>query len=94
MIFNCYTANCRFPKRKDWEPTNLSCVCIKHFADKYYQTGEGNKRFLLIKTLRPVPTIFDLSNPNVQNSSACQETLPVSVPRKSSRNVCTNKIST
>ena len=68
----------KFVNRKDWETTNslyiyihiyiyISCIsyiCIKHFEDKYYQKGEGNKRFRLIKTLKPVPTIFDPSNPN------------------------------
>ena len=38
----------KFVYRKDWEPTNSSCICIKHFEDKYYQKGEGNKRFRLI----------------------------------------------
>ena len=49
--------------RKDWEPTNSSYICIKHFENKYYQKGEGNKWFKLIKTLKPVPTVFDSSNP-------------------------------
>ena len=75
----------KFVNRKDWEPTNSSYICIKHFEDKYYQKGEGNKRFRLIKTLKPVPTIFDPINPNFRNSSACQVTSPVSVPRKSPR---------
>ena len=75
----------KFVIRKDWETTNSSYVCIKHFEDKYYQKGEGNKRFRLIKTLKPVPTIFDPSNPNFRNSSACQITSPVSIPRKSPR---------
>ena len=75
----------RFVNRKDWEPTNSSYICIKHFEDKYYQKGEGNKRFRLIKTLKPVPTMFDPSNSNFQNSSACQVTSPVSIPRKSPR---------
>ena len=72
--------------RKDWEPTSSSYIFIKHFEDKYYQKKEqGNKRFRLIKTLKPVQTIFDLSNPNFRNSSACQATSPVSIPTKSSR---------
>ena len=75
----------KFVIRKDWETTNLSYIWIKHFEDKYYQKGEGNKRFRLIKTLKPVPTIFDPSNPNFCNSSACQVTSPVSIPRKSPR---------
>ena len=71
--------------RKDWEPTSSSYICIKHFEDKYYQREQGNKRFRLIKTLKPVQTIFDLSNPDFRNSSAYQATSPVSIPRKSSR---------
>ena len=63
--------------RKDWER--------KHFEDKNYQKGEGNKRFRLIKTLKPVPTIFNPSNPNFRNSSACQVTSPVTIPRKLTR---------
>ena len=62
-----------------------SNICIKNFEDKYYQKGEGNKRFRLIQTLKPVPTIFDPSNSNFQNSSDCQVTSPVSIPRKSPR---------
>ena len=61
----------KFVNRKDWEPTNSSFIYIKHFEDKYYQNGEGNKQFRLMKTLKPVPTTFDSSNPNYQNSSAC-----------------------
>ena len=75
----------KFVNRKDWEPTNSSYICIKHFEGKYYQNGEGNKRFWLIKTSKPVPTIFDSSNPNFRNSSVCQVTSPVSIPRKSPR---------
>ena len=71
--------------RKDWEPTNSSYICIKHFEDKYYQKGGGNKRFRLIETLKPVPTIFDPNNPDFQNCSAFQVTSPASIPRKSSR---------
>ena len=73
----------RFVNRKNWEPTNSLYICIKHFEDKYYQKGEGNKRFRKIKTLKPVSTTFDPSNPNFQNSSAWQVTSPVSIPRKS-----------
>ena len=75
----------KFVNRKNQEPVNSSQICIKHFEDKYYQKGEGNKRFRLIKTLKHVTTIFDPSNPNFQNSSSCQVTSPVSIPRKSSR---------
>ena len=75
----------KFVKRQDWESTNSSYISIKHFEDKHYQKGEGNKRFRLIKTLKPVAIIFDLSNPNFRNSWACQITSSVSIPRKSSR---------
>ena len=63
----------KFVKRKDWEPTNSSYICIKHFENKYYQNGEDNKGFRLTKTLKPVPKIFDPSNPNIQNPSASLE---------------------
>ena len=69
-----------FVKRKDWEPSNSSYICIKHFEN---QKGEDNKRFRLTKTLKPVPPIFDPSNPNFRKSSFCQVTSPVSIPRKS-----------
>ena len=48
----------KFVKRKDWEPTNSSYIYIKHFEDNYYQKGEGNKSFRLMKTLKPVPTQY------------------------------------
>ena len=75
----------KFVNRKDWESTNSSYICIKHFEEKYYQNGEGNKRFQLIKTSKSVPTTFDSTNPNFRNSSVCQVTSPVSIPRKSPR---------
>ena len=68
--------------RKDWEPSNSSYIYIKHFEN---QKGEGNKRFRLTKTLKPVPPIFDPSNPNFRKSSSCQVTSPASIPRKSIR---------
>ena len=52
----------KFVNRKDWEPTNSSYIYIKCFEDKYYQKGEGNKRFKSIKTLKSVPTIFEARN--------------------------------
>ena len=75
----------KFVNRKDWEPTNSSYICIKHFEGKYYQKGEGNKRLRTIITLKYVPTIFDPSDPNFRSSSACQITSLVSIPRKSPR---------
>ena len=70
-----------------------SCA-LKNFwlRARYYQKGEGNKRFRLIKTLKPVPTIFDPKNPNFQNSSACQVTSPVSIPKNHQENACTKNI--
>ena len=66
----------KFVNRKDWQQTNSSCICIKHFQDNCYQNDKGNKS---------VPAIFDPSNPNFCNSSACHITSPVSIPRKSLR---------
>ena len=74
-----------YVNRKDWEPTNLSYICMNHFDNKYYPKTEGNKRFKLIKTLKPTLTIFDSSNLNFQNSWASQVTSPISIPRKSPR---------
>ena len=45
-------------------------VCITHFEDKYYQEGQFNKQFRLIKILKPVPTMVASS---------------VYIPRKSPR---------
>ena len=80
----------KFVKRKDWEPINSSYICIKHFKDKYYQKEEGNKRFRM-KTLKPVPTIFDPNDLNFQSSLACQITSPISIPRKSPRKQISTK---
>ena len=38
----------KFVYRKDWEPTNLSYICMKHFEHNCYQKGEDNERFRLI----------------------------------------------
>ena len=73
-----------YVNRKDWEPTNSSYICMNHFDNKYYQKTESNKRFKLIKTLKPVLTVSDSSNLNFQNS-ACQVASPISIPRKSPR---------
>ena len=43
---------------------------------------EGNKLLRLIKALKPVPTMFDLSNSNFRNSSAFYVISPVSIARK------------
>ena len=40
----------KLANRKDLEPTNSSYICIKHFEDQYYQKGESNYWFRLIKT--------------------------------------------
>ena len=75
----------KFVNRKDWEPTPSSFICIKHFEEKYYRKSKNNKRYHLIKALKPVPTIF---NPNIQTSecsSSSRIISPVTVPRRPPR---------
>lgn len=75
----------KFVNRKDWNPTTSSFICIKHFESKYYKKGDNGNRYRLVKSLKPVPTIFD---PNINvpsSSSAAYHLSPVSVPRHSPR---------
>ena len=39
----------KFVNRKDWEPTPLSFICIKHFEETYYRKGKNDKRYRLTK---------------------------------------------
>ena len=39
----------KFVNRKDWEPTPLSFICIKHFKETYYRKGKNDKRYRLTK---------------------------------------------
>ena len=48
----------KFVNRKDWQPTSSAVICIKHFESKFLKKGEHEKRFKLIKTLKPIPTIY------------------------------------
>ena len=72
-IKNCWI---KFVSRKDWKPTSSAVICIKHFEDKFLKKGEHEKRFRLIKTLKPIPPIYPAST----NTSS---TYKVSLPRKS-----------
>ena len=47
----------KFVMRKDWQPTSSAVIWIKHFEGKFLKKGEHEKRFRLIKTLKPIPTI-------------------------------------
>ena len=49
----------RFVNRKDWEPTSLSYICIKHFEEKYYKKGKNSTRHHLAINMKPVATTFD-----------------------------------
>ena len=74
----------KFVNRKDWLPTSLSYICKNHFEPKYFRKGQNNKRYRLIKKLKPVPIIF---NPSyvTQSSSSSNSISPVSILRKSPR---------
>ena len=51
----------KFVNRKDWQPTSSALICIQHFEGKFLKKGEHEKRFRLIKTLKPIPTIYPAS---------------------------------
>ena len=46
----------RFVNRADWEPSEKSRICIKHFEEKFL--NRGTQRCRLVKKLDPVPTIY------------------------------------
>lgn len=81
----------KFVNRQDWEPTTSSYICKKHFEPKYFKKGENNKRYRLIKKLKPVPTIYNPSDDVIQSSSTSSSLISpasmvrVSIPRKSRR---------
>ena len=74
----------KFVNRKDWLPTSSSYIWKNQFEPEYFRKGQNNKRYRLIKNLKPVPTIF---NPSyvTQSSSSSNLIYPVSIPRKSPR---------
>ena len=74
----------KFVNGKDWLPTLSSHICKSHFESKYFRKGQNNKRYHLIKKLKPVPTIFKLSYVT-QSSSSSNLISQVSIPRKSPR---------
>ena len=74
----------KFVNGKDWLPTLSSHICKNHFESKYFRKGRNNKRYHLIKKLKPVPTIFKLSYVT-QSLSSSNLISQVSGPRKSPR---------
>ena len=74
----------KYVNRKDWLPTSSSYICKNHFEPKYFRKGQNNKRYHLVKKLKPAPTIF---NPCyvTQSSSSSKLISPVSIRRKSPR---------
>ena len=44
--------------RKEWLKKESSRICIKHFEPKYVKAATTNGRCRLVKSLKPVPTIF------------------------------------
>ena len=73
----------RFVHRKDWEPTSLSYISIKHFEEKYYEKDKTNKR--LAMNVKPVPTIFDPKEVISKNSEINNVTSPICIPRRTPR---------
>ena len=51
-------------------------ICIKHFKGEFLKKGKHEKRFRLIKTLKPIPTIYPAS-------TKTSSTYKVSLLRKS-----------
>ena len=62
-----------FVNRKDCQPTSSAVICIKHFESKFLKKGEHEQRFRLVKTLKPIPKIY-------QASTKTSSTYKVSVP--------------
>ena len=71
----------KFVSRKDGQPTSSAVICIKHFEDKFLKKGEHEKRFRLIKTLKPIPTIYPAST---KTSSTSNNSLPRKCSKKNS----------
>ena len=69
----------KFASRKDWQPTSSAVICIKHFEGKFLKKGEREKRFRLIKILKPIPTIYPAST---KTSSTSKVSLPRKSPKK------------
>ena len=66
----------KFVNRKDLQPISSPVICIRHFEGKFLNKGEHEKRFILIKTLKTIPTIYPASTKTFF-------TYKVSLPRKS-----------
>ena len=75
----------KFINRKDWLSTLSSYICKNHFEPKYFRKGQKNRRYRLIKKLKPVPTIFNRSYVTHMSSSSSNLISSVSIPRKSPR---------
>ena len=71
----------KFINRKNWEPSDSSVICKNHFEPIYVKQGKDGKRYRLIKSLKPVPTIFDPASK--EGPTASHMKAPISVPRKS-----------
>ena len=70
-----------FVNRVNWESDDSAVVGKKHFEQKYMKTGKEGKRYCLIKSLKPVPTIL---NPESEDGPiTSQLKAPVSIPWKS-----------
>ena len=71
----------RFVNREDWPPSNSSVICIKHFEKKMLQMGKGKKRCCLDMSMKPAPTITDLSTHASSRTSALK--VQIRIPQKS-----------
>ena len=69
----------KFVIRKDWQPISSAVICIKHFEGKFLNKGEHEKRFILIKTLKPIPKIYPAST---KTSFTYKVSLPKKSPKK------------
>ena len=76
ILINCWI---KFVNRKHWQPTSSALICIKYFEGKFLKKGEHEKRFRLIKTLKPTSTIYSAST---KTSSVYQVSLPRKSPKK------------
>ena len=76
ILINCWI---KFVNRKHWQPTSSALICIKYFEGKFLKKGEHEKRFRLIKTLKPTSTIYPAST---KTSSVYQVSLPRKSPKK------------
>ena len=74
-IKNCWI---KFANRKDWQSASSTVICIKYFENKFLKKDEHEKRLRLVKTLKPIRTIYPVS-------SKTSSTSKVFLPRKSQK---------